>query len=88
MPASITCGLGVEVSIRVRKILGSNPSREMDVGQNFKNLPVKYFLKKMFLSTLRGILLGHEKFFWVHATSTSYVVKKEEFDKLRIWIDG
>ena len=73
---SSLCGLGVEVSRRVQEVPGSNPGWEMDFGQNFKNFPVKYF-KKNFLSTLRGILFSHEKSFWVHATSTSYVVKKE-----------
>ena len=62
LPASRPLGLGVEALLRVREVLGSNPWREMEIGKNFKNLPVKYF-KKSFLTTLRGILLSHEKFF-------------------------
>ena len=69
--------LGVEALLSAQKVLGSNPGRGIGIGQTFKNLPVKYLKKNFFLSTFRGILLSHEKFFWVHATSTSYVVKKE-----------
>ena len=37
------CGLGVEALLRVREVPGSNPGGNMELGQNFKNPPVKYF---------------------------------------------
>ena len=37
-------GLGVWFSLRVREVPGSNPGGNMEIGQNFKNLPVKYLV--------------------------------------------
>ena len=42
--ASSLRGLGVEASLRVWEVLGSNPGGNMEIGQNFKNLPVKYLV--------------------------------------------